>query len=139
MTKVVKWAFVSYTYMIFTAWYTAKMSQHLLTNFAYSVQIWRIIKSINIDSDMEKCLITLHALNQRFPIHMVATGHVWLLVLVIYRAFHWFGQAKYFRLVPIFNTAPAVSKNNAWFKSGQNQPKSVQLPSFVNLNSSHTL
>jgi len=28
----------------------------------------------------------------------------------------WFG----FRLGQIFNTAPAASKNDAWFKSGQN-------------------
>ena len=41
-----------------------------------------------------------------------------------YRAFHRFGQAKIaygFRLKPIFATAPAASKNDAWWsRSGQN-------------------
>jgi len=45
------------------------------------------------------------------------------LFLANYRVFHGFGQAKFpfgLRLEPIFNTAPAASKNNAQFKSGQN-------------------
>jgi hypothetical protein len=37
-----------------------------------------------------------------------------------YRAFHGF------RLEPIFITAPAASKNDAQFKSGQNQLKNKQ-------------
>jgi len=47
-------------------------------------------------------------------------------IVYYYRVFHGFGQAKFtygLRLEPIFNTVPAVSKNNAWFKSGQNWPK----------------
>jgi len=36
-----------------------------------------------------------------------------------------------FRLRPIFNTAPAASKNNAWFKSGQNQLENKQLALFI--------
>ncbi len=44
----------------------------------------------------------------------------------MYIVFHGFGQAKFsdvgsvFRLKPIFNTAPAASKNDAQFKRGQN-------------------
>ena len=46
-----------------------------------------------------------------------------------YRAFHRFGRAKFaycfdFKLEPIYTTAPAASKNDAQFKSGQNQLKS---------------
>jgi len=48
-----------------------------------------------------------------------------------YRVFHGFGQAKFpdgglvFRLEPIFNTAPAASKNTVPFKCGQNQQKII--------------
>ena len=56
----------------------------------------------------------------------------------IYRAFHRFGQAKFAHGgkvlgEPIFTTAPAASKNNARFKSGQNrlEKKSSR---FVKLN-----
>jgi len=38
-----------------------------------------------------------------------------------------------FRLEPIFNTTPAASKNNAQFKSGQNQPNNKS-SYFINLN-----
>jgi len=37
----------------------------------------------------------------------------------------WFG----FKLKPIFNTAPAASKNTAQFKSGQNRLKKMQIAS----------
>jgi hypothetical protein len=43
-----------------------------------------------------------------------------------YRAFDRFGQSKFayggsiLGLSPFFTTAQAASKNNAWFKSGQN-------------------
>jgi hypothetical protein len=52
----------------------------------------------------------------------------------LYREFHRFGQAKFldgFGLEPIFNTAPADSKNTAQFKSGQNQPKNNYLASLI--------
>jgi hypothetical protein len=45
------------------------------------------------------------------------------------RAFHGFGQTKFanggfdFRLKQIYTTAPAAFKNDAQFKSGQNQLK----------------
>jgi len=48
-----------------------------------------------------------------------------------FRAFHRFGQAKFtdgwvnFRLEPIFNNAPAASKNTARFKSDQIDPKII--------------
>jgi len=49
---------------------------------------------------------------------------------MLLRAFHRLGQAKVFdggfRLEPIFNTAPAASKNDAQFKSGQNRPISLR-------------
>ena len=52
-----------------------------------------------------------------------------------YRAFHQFGQAKFAyggnRLEPIFATAPAASKNDAHFKSGQNQLENNHLESLV--------
>jgi len=55
-----------------------------------------------------------------------------------YRVFHRFGQAKFpdggsiiCKLEPIFNTAPAASKNAARFKSGRNQPKNNHLTSFI--------
>ncbi len=38
-----------------------------------------------------------------------------------------------FRLKPIFNTAPAASKNTARFKSGQNQPKNNHLSSLIEI------
>jgi len=44
-----------------------------------------------------------------------------------------------FRLETIFNTAPAAFKNDAQFKTGQNQFENKQLACrFVNLNSWHT-
>jgi len=52
---------------------------------------------------------------------------------ILYRAFHWSGQAKFLdvRLESIFNTAPAASKNNARFKRGQNQLKNKQHGSLI--------
>jgi len=50
-----------------------------------------------------------------------------------YRAFHGFGQAQFclwwfdFSLEPIYTGASAASKNDAWFKRGQNN----QLPSLI--------
>jgi len=58
-------------------------------------------------------------------------------VLISYREFHRFWKAKFpdggliFRLEPIFNTAPAASKNTAQFKSGQNWPKNNHLASLI--------
>ncbi len=37
----------------------------------------------------------------------------------------------YFRLEPIYTTAPTTSKNNAQFKSGQNRLKNNQLASLI--------
>jgi len=57
--------------------------------------------------------------------------------LITFRVFHGFGQAKFpddgfgFKLEPILNTAPAASKNTAWFKSGQNRPKNNHLASLI--------
>jgi len=55
-----------------------------------------------------------------------------------YRALHRFGQAKFpmqwwfgFWLKPIFSTAPAASKNDDWFKRGQNQLENKQLPLLI--------
>ncbi len=53
---------------------------------------------------------------------------LWVGVMEL-RAFHGFGQTKFanggfdFRLKQIYTTAPAAFKNDAQFKSGQNQLK----------------
>jgi len=60
--------------------------------------------------------------------------------LKIYRAFHRFGQAKFpdggsvlgSSQLSIFNTAPAASKNDTWFKSGQIGLKVVKIDSEIN-------
>ncbi len=42
-----------------------------------------------------------------------------------------FPMVVWFQLEPIFNTAPAASKNDAQFKSGQNQLDNKQLTSLI--------
>ncbi len=59
--------------------------------------------------------------------------HAWF-KLSFYRALHRFGQAKFpdggsvlGLIESIFSTAPATSKNYAWFKRGENRLKNKQL------------
>jgi hypothetical protein len=42
-----------------------------------------------------------------------------------------FPMVVWFKAQANFNTAPATSKNNAWFKWGQNQLKNKQLASLI--------
>jgi hypothetical protein len=53
---------------------------------------------------------------------------------VTYSVFHRFRESKFanqwwfdFKLEPVFDTAPATSKNEARIKSGQNRPKNNRL------------
>jgi hypothetical protein len=63
---------------------------------------------------------------------------IWIALLYqFYRVFHGFGQAKFafgglvWWLEPVYTTAPAVTKNNAWFKSGQNWLKNIHIGSLI--------
>ncbi len=56
-----------------------------------------------------------------------------------YRGFHSFGQAKFpdsgldLGSSQFFNTAPAASVKDAWFKSGQNRLKNMKLALLISI------
>ncbi len=53
------------------------------------------------------------------------------IVCSVYKGFHGFGQTKFAMVVQLLLLPQLPLKNDAWFKSGQNQLKNNQLASLI--------